>query len=113
MKIKVLPILLICIFILSGIASASAKNYEDGYDPINVKQGDSFKLILLYNEGVDSDGYDSNKLTLLSTERTDPIDGYWANIYTFKANEKGTTNIKIKIALLWWEEERTATVNVT
>ena len=113
MKIKVLPILLICIFILSGIASASAKNYEDGYDPINVKQGDSFKLILLYNEYVDDDGYNSKFLKLVSKESTPPIDGYWANIYTFKANEKGITTIKIKIAVLWWEEDRTATVNVT
>jgi hypothetical protein len=112
MKIKVLSLLLLLVFILSGISSASAQNYEDGYDPINIKQGDSFKLILLYNEWVDDDDYNSKSLTLVSKERTPPIDGYWANIYTFKAKEKGKTIIKVRMAVLWWEEERLVTVNV-
>ena len=59
MKIKVLSMLLLVVFILSGISSASAVKYEDGYDPININQGDSFKLALLYNEYIDSDDYNS------------------------------------------------------
>jgi hypothetical protein len=111
MKLKILLILISTVFILSSVSSAFAANY-DGYDTITVKQGDSFELDLLYNEWVDSDGYNSNKLTLTKKERSAPIDGYWANMYTFKADQKGKTSIKVKIAVLWWEEERTVDVNI-
>jgi len=111
MKIKILLIFLFTVFILSSVSSAFAAGYE-GYDPITVKQGNSFILYLKYNEGIDNDGYDPNKLTLTKKEMSDPIDGYWTNIYTFKTNQKGETSIKVKIAVLWWEEERTVNVNI-
>jgi hypothetical protein len=109
MKMKI--IFLLSVFILSSVSSAFATGY-DGYDTITVKQGESFLLYLNYNEWIDSDGYNPNKLTLTKKERSDPIDGYWTNMYTFKADQKGKTSIKVKIAVLWWEEERTVNVNV-
>lgn len=111
MKIKILAVLSIMVFILGGISSAAAASY-DGYDTITIKQGDSFELDLLYNEWIDDDGYNQNKLSLTKKDRSDPMEGYWVNMYTFKANEKGTTTIKVKIGVLWWEEDRTVNVNV-
>lgn len=111
MKFKVVAGILMTIFILGGISSASAANY-DGDDPITIKNGDSFELDLMYNEWVNIDGYDHDMLKLVKKERSAPIDGYWCNMYTFKSLKTGTTQIKIKIQVLWWENEKTVDVNI-
>ncbi|ADZ09657.1 hypothetical protein Metbo_1418 [Methanobacterium lacus] len=112
MKIKILAGLLVSIFILGGISSACAVNY-DGYSTINVAKENTFELDLLYNEWIDDDGYNHDLLNLKSKERSEPIDGYWVNMYTFKPLKTGTTKIIIKQQVLWWEEERTVDVNVS
>lgn len=111
MKIKLTAGILMIMFILGGISSAAAANY-DGYDSIYVTSGNSFELDLLYNEWVDDDGYNHNMLKLTNKERGAPIEGYWCNMYTFKSLKTGTTKIKIKAQALWWENERTVDVHV-
>ena len=112
MKVKVLSLLMLVVFILSGISSASAQNYEDVYDSSTIKQGDTF-TITLFNGIIDKEGYDSKVLTLVSEKRNPPNEGYVKNIYIFKAKDKGITTIKAKVKVLWWKEERRlVTVNV-
>jgi hypothetical protein len=111
MKIKALAGILMTMFILGCISTAAAANY-DGYAPAYLTKGESFKLDLLYNEWIDDDGYDHNMLNLTKKERSNPIDGYWLNMYTFKSLKSGTTKVTIKMQVLWWEEERTMNVNI-
>lgn len=111
MKIKVSLILLLAVFILSGVSSAFAAAYE-GKEPVTVQNGDSFTFYLLSNEEIVENGYDSNMLTLTRKDRSDCIDGYWSNIYTFKANEKGTTTIQVIESNFWWNSVRIVTVNI-
>jgi len=98
-------------FILGGISSASAANYN-GDDPIYIKMGDSFELDLLYDEWIETDGYNHDMLKLNKMERSTPIDGYWCNMYTFESLKTGTTKIKIKMQYLWWEDEKTVNVHI-
>ena len=50
----------------------------------------------MYDEWIDDDGYNHDKLKLIKMERSAPIDGYWCNMYTFESLKTGTTNIKLK-----------------
>jgi len=111
MKIKLIAGILMILFILGGISSAAAANYN-GDDPIHITKGDSFELDLLYNEWIADDGYDHNMLKLIKKERSAPIDGYWINMYTFQTLKEGTTKITIKQQILWWEEDKTVDVYI-
>lgn len=111
MKNKVIAGILTTIFILSGISTATAANYN-GDEPIYITNGDSFELDLLYDEFINDDEYDHSMLKLIKKERSAPIDGYWSNMYTFKALKTGTTQITIKAQVLWWEIKKTVDVNI-
>jgi hypothetical protein len=113
MKIKILAGILVSLFILGGISSATASASYDGYSTINVAKENSFEIDLLYNEWISDNGYDHNMLNLTSMARSDPIDGYWVNMYKFKPLKTGTTKVTIKTQVLWWEEERQVDVNIT
>jgi hypothetical protein len=113
MELKILAGILVSLFILGGISSASAIDCYDGYGTINVAKENAFELDLLYNEWISDDGYDHNMLKLKSMERSDPIDGYWVNMYTFEPLKTGTTKVTIKAQVLWWEEQRQVDVNIT
>jgi len=113
MKIKILAGVLVSLFILGGISSASASANYDGYSTINVAKGNTFELDLIYNEWIDDVGYNHELLKLSSKERSAPIDGYWMNMYTFKPLKTGTTKITIKQQILWWEDQRTVDVNIS
>jgi hypothetical protein len=113
MEFKILAGILVSLFILGGISSASAIDCYDGYSTINVAKENAFELDLLYNERITNDGYDHNMLKLKSMKSSEPIGDYWVNMYTFEPLKTGTTKVTIKTQVLWWEQERQVDVNIT